>query len=160
MALHIIAGVACGGLLAILTPRIHHTIQHKRVQADTLVYGIAAWAFAQDVQTLLERHTRETGQQLIVTVDQWGGTHYDLAAINPRTGEPVKRLAITMLHGYPIDKQQTEPRTPAIAYRAYSGIHRGSFGRPDAYTTRADYSTKPLPTVNTSTTDDNGGNVA
>lgn len=129
MALHILTGVACGGLLVVLTPRLRRSIRHLSVVRDALhsttnhlVTNMAAWVFAQEVQTRLERRARETHQQLIVHTDEWGGTHYDLAAIDPQTGQPRMRPAVAYLHRAPLTGPYTDPSVPAV-------VRHGSFGR-------------------------------
>lgn len=171
MPLHIFVGVAtCGGLLFIV-PRLRRTICHQRVQSDPLAYSMAARQFAHDVEKRLAPHLfadtphgRQQVATLLISHDEWGGTHYDIVPTSRLMPRNTRVQIFHTLH-LPIDQQPTDPQS--IAYRAYSGLHHGSFGHtnplPVPTVTRARI-TRVLPTLdmlNTwtedTTTGTNGG---
>lgn len=152
MALHIIGIAACGGLLVVLPSlRLRRTIRTRRVQSDPLAYNMAACQFAHDVE---KRLAHLQGAQLLISHDEWGGTHYDIV---PTSRLMPHNTLVQIFHTQhlPIDLQPTDPQS--IAYHAYSSLRRGSFGRPQPQ--RNPYVTRKLPVLDMLTTDDstNGG---
>lgn len=160
MSLHLLGGVlACGGALLAIMPRLRHQIRHLRIMhravhttPDPLITNMAAWRFACEVNELLKRAQRETGATLHIHTDSDGGTHYDLAPVNPRTGAPRMHPSVAFFHRGSIT--DTQPSVPTIAAVPVPVSHRGSFGR-TPYTSLPRI-TKPLP-VWTRSDDDNGG---
>ena len=155
MPLHILTAAACGGLLIAFMPRIRQRIHHLRVVYHVTHTQIrqqrerdAAEVFAYEVNELLDRQRRDTGASLLISHDDYGGTHYDVVPMNQRTHQPRLSPKMVLFHAQhlPIDQQTTAPQHPittlsqAATYRVtsvYSGIRAGSFGRPDrARTTR------------------------
>lgn len=117
---YLLAGLVVGGgvLVFVAVARYGERLQ-------TIIEVAAAYRFACDVN---KRLAERQGAQLLVSYDEWGGTHYDIVPTHSLATENL-RVQIFHTQHLPLDQQPTDPQS--IVYHAYSHdkLHTGSFAR-------------------------------